>query len=405
MSLLIDALKQAEAARAQAQDTATPGAPGEISLEPMREAPASPSPAAHASPITPHPPRPVPRARPAGRVEAPEPSEEARALFEVKHPPPNRLPMILAAASVATLVVGAAYIWWAIQPHGNLIGPELNSRTPPPAASTIALASPTSTQDSSPPPAPANSETDTHPIEARPAANRIAPLNAPPGTREMFRPNRTANQGKSNNRAREEPKAPVSINRSTNTDATGIQSAYATFLEGNYPLARQRYQEVLRQDPRNVDAMNALGLIAWRSGQLDVAERMFRAAAHADPKDVTANAQLALLYSEGDPSTAESRLRSLIASQPSAGAPYYALGSLLARQERWSEAQQILFQAYTLDSGNPDVLFNLAVCLEHLAQPTVARQFYERAVQASTQRPASFDKSIAQSRILKLESR
>ena len=114
--------------------------------------------------------------------------------------------------------------------------------------------------------------------------------------------------------------------------------------------------------------------------------------------------QLALLYSEGDPSAAESRLRNLIASQPTAGASYYALGSLLARQQRWSEAQQVLFQAYTLDSDNPDVLFNLAVCLEHLAQPVVARQFYERSLQAAARRPAGFDKNVAQRRVQTLES-
>jgi Tfp pilus assembly protein PilF len=132
---------------------------------------------------------------------------------------------------------------------------------------------------------------------------------------------------------------------------------------------------------------------------------MFRAAVRADPKDATAMSQLALLYSEGDPAAAESRLRNLIASQPAAGAPYYALGSLLARQQRWSEAQQALFQAYTLDSDNPDVLFNLAVCLEHLGQPAVARQFYERSLQAAVRRPAGFDRSAALGRVQALGNR
>jgi tetratricopeptide (TPR) repeat protein len=190
-----------------------------------------------------------------------------------------------------------------------------------------------------------------------------------------------------------------------NSDTSGIQSAYAAFQEGNYSLARQRYQDVLRQDPRNVDAMNALGLIAWRSGEPDVAERMFRAAVNADPKDATANSQLALLYSESDPSGTEARLRNLIASQPNAAPAYYALGNLLSRQQRWNEAQQALFQAYTLDSDNPDVLFNLAVSLEHLNQASVARQFYDRALQAAARRPADFDRNVARSRVQALESR
>ncbi len=407
MSLLIDALKQAEAARAQTKGEQD-DTPGGLELEPVTASRNTPAQAAttnthnEASSVSSRETR---RSRPAVQSSSIVASDAARELFEVKRPPPNRLPLILAVVGVLLLLSGAGYVWWAIQPHGTLTGSGLNlnatgqiptTAAPPPA---LAMAAGVSTVSSS-----ASSESHISPQTA--SAVSAPPDSTPRHVRHQARSAQSTSRHDAETVLADDTRPHISSGgNSTAEYANGIQAAYAAFLEGNYPVARQRYQEVLRQDSRNIDAMNALGLIAWRSGQTDQAERMFRAALHADPKDATATAQLALLYSEGDPSAAESHLRNLIASQPAAAAPYYALGSLFSRQERWNEAQQVLFQAYTLDSDNPDVLFNLAICLEHLAQPALALQFYERAQQAALHRPASFDKNVAQSRIQALGSR
>ncbi|HSD39119.1 MAG TPA: tetratricopeptide repeat protein [Rhodocyclaceae bacterium] len=401
MSLLIDALKKAEAARAQAQGSETPAPADSIKLEPMPE-PRSAAPQAASSSReanTPTPARDIRSSRPVSAVASSTASSQAaRDLFEVKRQAPNRLPMILAAAGVALLLIGAGYVWWAIQPHSSLIAPGLQSdkgasQTP---VASIAAPTPIDTAPAVTPPSPSIVDT---PVSVTATPTVIAqPVRE---ARPAYQPSPRARVEPS---ASEEPK-PQTRNSTVVTDGNSIQAAYAAFLEGNYALARQRYQDVLRQEPRNVDALNALGMIAWRSGQPDVAERMFRTAVQTDPKDITANAQLALLYAEGDPTAAEGRLRNLIASQPAGAAAYYSLGSLMARQGRWNESQQALFQAYTLDSDNPDILFNLAISLEHLAQLGVAQQFYERALQASSRRPAGFDKSVAQSRIQALRER
>ncbi|MEC5387009.1 tetratricopeptide repeat protein [Uliginosibacterium sp. H3] len=402
MSLLIDALKQAEAARAQAQGNETPPTGG-IELEPLPEPRLSTPPpvasnAREAS--TPTPVRSASHARPTPAVSSTAASQAARELFEVKQQGPNRMPLILAGVGIALLLIGAGYVWWAIQPRSSLIAPNVQA-TPQAVAQMPVITEPAQAV----PPAEVVSAVP----DASVATN--SPVTTPEPPSSIPLPHR---EGRTPVRASASPKPPVDatlqdeVKPSPRTSAppdNGIQSAYAAFQEGNYAVARQRYQEVLRLDPRNVDALNALGLIAWRSGQPDVAERMFRTAAQTDPKDITANAQLALLYAEGDPTAAESRLRNLIASQPAGVAAHYSLGSLLARQGRWNEAQQALFQAYTLDSDNPDILFNLAISLEHLSQPGVARQFYERALQATARRPAGFDKSVAQSRIQALRER
>ncbi|MDB5814955.1 MAG: hypothetical protein JWN23_2072 [Rhodocyclales bacterium] len=398
MSLLIDALKQAEAARAQAKGESQETPEG-LQLEPLPSR-SHASPAAPASNVRDESrstsSRETRRPRSTTQASGIVASDAARELFEVKRQETNHMPLILAGVGVLLLLAGAGYVWWAIQPHSNLTGPALNADVPAAQAMTSL-------------PIPAVSGTSSSAASLSPALQTDAaatPPDATPRRHErhgMFRADST--KGAAEAAPIDDTKPQIRSGTPGSSDANGIQAAYAAFLDGNYSLAQQRYQEVLRQDPRSVDAMNALGLIAWRSTQPDVAERMFRAALHADPKDVTAMAQLTLLYSEGDPAAAEGRLRNLIASQPSAAAAHYALGSLLSRQGRWNEAQQALFQAYTLDSDNPDVLFNLAVSLEHLAQPATARQFYERALQAAARRPAGFDKSVALGRVQALASR
>ena len=76
--------------------------------------------------------------------------------------------------------------------------------------------------------------------------------------------------------------------------------------------------------------------------------------------------------SGGDPMANESRLKTLLASQPESGSLNFALGNLYSRQGRWSEAQQVYFNAVAADADNPDYLFNLAVSLDHLRQPRLA---------------------------------
>lgn len=387
MSLLIDALKQAEATRQRSgEGGATAGGeePG-LSLEPIESSsPASPPAPQAARAESPSQPPARPRHRASG-VASKEPSVATRDLFEVKRQPPSRLPYYLGAIALIVLAAGAAYVWWAMQPRNSLVASGFKPGVTTPASTRLAESqiTPPMPPSQAPQPAVVPERSPGKPVAASRSteARRIRPaaLNAAPAddTGVKFRPSAAASVG-----------AP-----------SGVQQAYSALAAGDLPQARRLYQEALRQNPQNADVLNGLGVIALRDNQPDQAERFFRSALRIDPNDGVAASQLALLYAEGDPAGAEARLRNLIAAQPANAASHFSLGNLLSRQERWGEAQQSLFQAYTLDSDNPDILFNLAVSLEHVRQPAVARQFYERALQASGKRPASFPLSSAQSRI------
>ncbi|WP_345534180.1 tetratricopeptide repeat protein [Viridibacterium curvum] len=394
MSLLIDALKQAEAARQRAEEGSPPLAADDgLSLAPIASSPTVAPAVAQASTDSPPPAQTARRSKPA--PEAPRTSPTAtRELFEVKQHEASRLPYYLLGLCVLALLAGGLYVWWAMQPRSNLL-PRNGSLAPtqPLSAATPHTMEPAALATHSAP--------DVEPFPSGATQRSSAATTAAQPPRRARAPVATQLQ------APEEPALRIRPGTGAANSAapSATQQAYDALAAGDLRAARQLYQEALRQNAQNVDALNGLGLIAAHDNQPDQAERYFRAALRADPADGVANAQLALLYAEGDAAGAEAKLRSLIASQPTNAAGHFALGNLFSRQGRWAEAQQALFQAYTLDSNNPDILFNLAVSLEQVRQPALARQFYERALQANSKRPAGFDPATARARVEALSAR
>lgn len=182
-----------------------------------------------------------------------------------------------------------------------------------------------------------------------------------------------------------------------------MQDAYAK-LQGNHlDAARRDYDKALASDPNNVDALLALAAIAQRQGRTGDADRYLQRANEADPRNPAAQAAMLGSNAGGDQQVNESRLKSLLAAQPESGPLNFALGNLYSRQGRWSEAQQVYFNAVAADADNPDYLFNLAVSLDHLRQPKLAAQHYRLALEATERRPAAFDRERATHRLNELQ--
>lgn len=176
------------------------------------------------------------------------------------------------------------------------------------------------------------------------------------------------------------------------------QQAFDAYAEGNFTQAKQLYREILDKDPLSTNALAGLGMIAAQANHHGEALQYFREALAADPKNAFARAQLLGMASETDPLGAESQLQTLLAEQPEAASAHFVLGNLYAGQQRWKEAQQAYFSAHTQDSTNPDILYNLAISLEHLRQPRLAQQFYEQAAEATQKRVAGFAPDNARQR-------
>ena len=166
----------------------------------------------------------------------------------------------------------------------------------------------------------------------------------------------------------------------------------------------RNYEQALRNDPKNVDALLGLAAIAQRQGRQADAERLQQLASAADPKDAGAQAALISHSAAADPQAAESRLKTLLADQPQSAPLQFALGNLYAGQGRWAEAQQAYFNTVACNGENPDYLFNLAVSLDRLRQGKVAIEYYRQALEAATKQPPAFSPEQARQRLNQLTS-
>ena len=160
---------------------------------------------------------------------------------------------------------------------------------------------------------------------------------------------------------------------------------------------------VLRNDNKNIDALLGMATLAAHQGQNEWAQAYYLRALESDPNDPTAQAGLINIRGASNPGASESQLKTALASQPESSALYFALGNLYARQERWSEAQQAYFRAYSNEPNNADFIFNLAVSLDHLHQNKLAAQYYQMALNAAGTATPSFDKKQANARLLDLQ--
>ena len=219
-------------------------------------------------------------------------------------------------------------------------------------------------------------------------------------------------------RARREPVEPaisvpaleheISTNRvepGAATIAPVIKDAYQALQEGRLERAENLYRNALQAEGQSVDALLGLGAIAAQRGQTQQAIGFYERALEVEPRNPTAQAGLISLIGQSDPQMSETRLKQLIAREPSAFL-HFSLGNLYAAQNQWPSAQQAYFQAFQMQPDNADYAYNLAVGLEHLDQPKLALTYYRKAIELSFHKGrANFDQNRVIERIGQLSAR
>jgi tetratricopeptide (TPR) repeat protein len=339
-------------------------------------------------------------------TEPAAPRQSAQNLFNAKQTtqPPARKSFAVAIGVLTVLAVCGigGYFWWQLQPKSAPIAAR-PAMAPSPVAAAAPLPNPAAAQPaptlvtpviasaaavSSPARAATKSTADAD-EDVAPAAQKSSPAQA-----RRLAPSQPP--GADPDSLIRVTKAPLKVN-------PALLRGFDAFNRGDLALAQMEYERAHKSDPRNTDALHGLAAIAMRQGRLDQAELLYRQITEADPQDTVAMAALINARGQTDPGTAESRLKSLSAAQPDLAAPHFSLGNLYARHGRWNEAQQAYFRAYTAESDNPDILYNLAISLEHLRQNKLAAQYYGQAITAAQSKPAGFDKAQAAARLATLQ--
>ena len=424
MSLLMEALKKAEEAKRLASESPSSGAstaaPGELSLTPLNEATATPPPPpgsplpdlslhidsvdadlAAVSTEAPSKQRISAASTKLAQERQRELSERAAArnMFSAKQPAKSRTALwLIVGAGSFTLLGVVAYFWWQLQ---AVSGGSLAKSAP---IAPLATQSPLPSTPQ-PPAAQVIAQHTEPPVEAAPVPlppEQKSPVVETPPIEQTFRPQKPAAQTPqtpADGRVRLSPSLPK-------TNQT-LERAYDALQQGRLEEAQRGYEQVLRSDAKNTDALLGLATIAATRGQTEQAHSFYLRTLESDPNNATAQAGIVNTRGQADPSLSESRLKTALGNQPDSPDLYFALGNLYAQQSRWSEAQQAYFRAYAGDPDNADFLFNLAVSLDHLHQNKLAAQYYQMALKTAeangSTRPVSFDRIQVRARISELQ--
>lgn len=182
-----------------------------------------------------------------------------------------------------------------------------------------------------------------------------------------------------------------------------LREGYQALSEGRMNDAEQLYQEVIVKHPHERDALLGLAVIAHRQMQTERATDLYQQVLREDPGNSTATAALVTLLVQVDPVAAESRIKQLLDQKSTSPELHHVLGSVLARQKRWGEAQQSFFRAYSLAPGNAQYAYNLAVALDHLNKPAAALPYYEKTVRILRPGDTSIDRGALHRRVQELD--
>lgn len=198
----------------------------------------------------------------------------------------------------------------------------------------------------------------------------------------------------------------IEIRRSHQTSRVPdtLQQAYEAYRQGEYTQAEEQYRQVLKTYPANRDAMLGLAAIALHKGQRRVARYYYERLVKADPADKAALLALQSLSGTQYSLESGSKLKYWLEGDRNNAQLHFALGNQYAASGQWKEAQQSYFEAFRIAPESADYAFNLAVSLDNLGLRGQALSYYLQAQELSRKGAALFSSAQLERRIAELQT-
>jgi Tfp pilus assembly protein PilF len=345
-------------------------------------------------------------------------------VFEAKFREPNpRLPFYIAMGALGAFAVGTAiYFWIQLRPAPPLVNTnpvrtaneqavDAGAEKPAPAAAAAPAGVapsliPGLPGSAAPPPAAAAPAAPATPTIPSVPSGAASPAPAAPAVVATAPTPKPAAAGGSAARGRSAAKpddSALTVTRSGSQIHPQVTAGYAAYQAGDLAKAREEYQQVLREEPSNRDALLGLAAVEMRAKRYDLSYAYYQRIVQSDPRDPYAQAGLLALRSEQlDPTLVESRVKSLLAADREANVLYFTLGNQYAQLGRWAEAQQAYFKAFAANPENADYAFNVAVSLDQLRQPKLALEYYRRALALAEKHSGNFSPEAVRTRVQQL---
>jgi tetratricopeptide (TPR) repeat protein len=184
----------------------------------------------------------------------------------------------------------------------------------------------------------------------------------------------------------------------TGENSIMASDAKRLFAKGDLDGAAEKYEAILKSEPKSVFALSNLGVIRFRQERVEEAEKALQGALAVDPQDAFSLSVLGIVhYRQGRFDDAVSVLTRAIAINPNNHETHNYLGITYSQKGYQEAAEKELLKAIEIKPDYADAHFNLAVVYASQNPPSLelARKHYRRAVDLGMQKDPELEKLLA----------
>lgn len=174
--------------------------------------------------------------------------------------------------------------------------------------------------------------------------------------------------------------ATESLNNKEIEDA--FKKATSLFNSGEYVIAEEIYQKILKSSPEHLFSLMQISEIARRQQRYDSALEYINKALEYNPKHPAPPSLAGVIYTDnGDLENAEKYLKQSVELGPNLPFSHYNLGHFYLKNERYEEAEQCFKKTIAIDKNYYDAYNNLGNVERGIGNYKKALQYFKKAYQ------------------------